>query len=85
MIDAYPRYPEVEIIYRTITRAVITRLQRIFARHGYPEEFTTDNGPPFNAAEFSNYLTEHGVRHRRITPYWPQANGEAEGFMKTVT
>ncbi|CAB4040725.1 uncharacterized protein K02A2.6-like, partial [Paramuricea clavata] len=57
----------------------------IFARHGYPEELITDNGPPFNAVEFTEYLAAHGVHHRRITPYWPQANGEAERFMKTVT
>ncbi|XP_028408174.1 uncharacterized protein K02A2.6-like [Dendronephthya gigantea] len=85
VIDAHSRYPEVEIMQSTTTTAVITRLQRIFSRHGYPEEFTSDNGPPFNAAEFTNYLNEHGVHHRRITPYWPQANGEAERFMKTVT
>ena len=77
MIDAYSRYPEVEIMQSTTTTAVIARLQRIFARHGYPEEFTTDNGPPFNATEFTIYLIENGVHHRRITPYWPQANGEA--------
>ena len=69
----------------TTTTAVIAKFQRIFARHGYPEELITDNGPPFNAVEFTEYLTEHGIHHRRITPYWPQANGEAERFMKTVT
>ena len=85
VIDAYSRYPEVEIIQSTTTTAVISTFQRIFARHGYPEELTTDNGSPFNTVEFTEYLAEHGVRHRRITPYCPQANGEAERFMKTVT
>ncbi|CAB4028930.1 uncharacterized protein K02A2.6-like, partial [Paramuricea clavata] len=69
----------------TTTTVVISKLQRIFAGHGYPEEVITDNGPPFNAVEFTEYLAAHGVHHRRITPYWPQANGEAERFMKTVT
>ncbi|CAB3983491.1 PREDICTED: uncharacterized protein K02A2.6-like [Paramuricea clavata] len=85
VIDAYSRYPEVEVMQSTTTTVVISKLQRIFARHGYPEELITDNGPPFNAVEFTEYLAAHGVHHRRITPYWPQANGEAERFMKTVT
>ncbi|CAB3989654.1 Transposon Tf2-9 poly [Paramuricea clavata] len=85
VIDAYSRYPEVEVMQSTTTTVVISKLQRIFAGHGYPEEVITDNGPPFNAVEFTEYLAAHGVHHRRITPYWPQANGEAERFMKTVT
>jgi hypothetical protein len=24
------------------------------------------------------------VRHRKITPYWPEANAEAERFMRTL-
>jgi hypothetical protein len=30
---------------------------------------------------FANYL---GFHHRRITPLWPKANGEAERFMRTI-
>ena len=78
VIDAYSRYREVEIMQSTTTTAVISTFQRIFARHGYPEELTTEYGPPFNAVEFTEYLAEHGVCHIRTTPYWPQANGEAE-------
>ena len=44
VIDSYCRYPEVEIMQSTTTTAVISTFQRIFARHGYPEELTTDNG-----------------------------------------
>ena len=46
LIDAYSRYPEVEVMQSTTTTAVISKLQRIFAGHGYPEVLTTDNGPP---------------------------------------
>ncbi|CAB4040261.1 uncharacterized protein K02A2.6-like, partial [Paramuricea clavata] len=81
----WPQANEVEVMQSTTTTVVISKLQRIFARHGYPEELITDNGPPFNAVEFTEYLAAYGVHHRRITPYWPQANGEAERFMKTVT
>lgn len=43
----------------------------------------TDKGPPFNADEPLDYLTKHGVRHRRR--HRPQADGAAERFMKTTT
>ena len=35
VIDSYSRYPEVDIMQTTTTTAVISKLQRIFARHGY--------------------------------------------------
>jgi len=25
-----------------------------------------------------------GIRHRRVTPLWPEANGEVENFMKPL-
>ena len=78
VIDSYSRYPEVEIMQSTTTTAVISTFQRIFARHGYPEELTTDNGSRV-------YRISSRTRHRRITPYWPQANGVTERFVKTVT
>ena len=29
-------------------------------------------------------MCENGIDHHRITPFWPQANSEAEGFMKPL-
>lgn len=84
VIDGYSRFPEVEIMKTTTTTAVVSRLKRIFARNGYPEVFTSDNGPPFNAEDFDNYLKQNGVRHRKITPYWPQATAKEERFMRTL-
>ncbi|CAB4034997.1 uncharacterized protein K02A2.6-like [Paramuricea clavata] len=33
---------------------------------------------------FDAFLNQNGVRYRKITPYWPQANAEAERFMRTL-
>ena len=30
-------------------------------------------------------MRENGIEHRRVTPLWPQANSEAESFMKPLT
>ena len=45
----------------------------------------SDNGPPFTSQEIKEYMNENGIEHRRITPLWPQANSEAESFMKPLT
>lgn len=84
VIDEYSRYPEVDIITSTSAKAVIPRLDTIFARHGIPHSVKTDNGPPFNSADFTEFANTFGFRHRKITPLWPEANGEAERFMRTL-
>ena len=81
--DEYSRYVVV-VILDSISTSVIPRLDKIFAEFGVPVFLKTDNGPPFNSHEFKIYASITGFRHRRITPLWPQANGETERFMRTV-
>ncbi len=38
----------------------------------------------FTSTEFSSYLSSCNIAHRKITPYWPQANSEVERFNWTV-
>ncbi len=82
--DEYSRYIVTEIVHSTAGMAVIPRLDRIFSEFGIPISLKTDNGPPFNSVEFSNYLKHMGTKHRKITPRWPRANGETERFMRTL-
>ncbi len=84
VIDDFSRYPEVEIVSSTSARATIPKLDAIFARQGIPEVVKTDNGPPFQGKEFVAFAKYCGFHHRKITPLWPRANGEAERFMRTV-
>ena len=84
VIDEYSRFPEVEILTFTSARAVIPKLDAIFSRQGIPDVLKSDNGPPFNSHEFKEFAEHLGFQHRRITPYWPKANGEDERFMRTL-
>ena len=68
----------------TSARATIPKLDKIFSTLGIPLEVQTDNGPPFQSSEFADFTTYLGFRHRKITPLWPQANAEAERFMRTL-
>ena len=85
VIDAYTRFPEAAIVKSTSAKAVIPTLDRIFATHGIPVVLRSDNGPPFTSHEIEEYMKENGINHQRITPLWPQANSEAESFMKPLT
>lgn len=82
--DDFSRFPEVEILRSTSAKAVIPHLDSIFARQGIPNIVRTDNGPPFNSEDFQKFATHFGFTHRRITPMWPRANGEAERLMRTL-
>ena len=55
VIDDYSRFPEVEIVHSTSAKAVITKLDRIFAAYGVPQVVKSDNGPPFSGHEFAQY------------------------------
>ena len=84
VIDEFSRFPEVEIINSTSAKTVIPKLDDIFFRQGVPCVLKTDNGPPFDSSEFEQFAKYLGFKHRRVTPYWPKANGEAERFMRTL-
>ena len=84
VIDAYSRYPEVEIVHSTAARSTIPKMNRIFATHGIPRIVKSDNCQPFTSKEIKGYM-EKGIKHSPITPLLLQVNSEADNFMKLVT
>lgn len=84
VLDEYSKYPEVEILSTLTAAEVIPKLEKVMATHGLIHELKTNNGPPFQSQELADYLTSLGIKHRRITPHWPQANGDIERFMRTL-
>lgn len=84
IIDDYKHYPVVKILHTTSTTAVIPVLDDVFSMFGIPSVLKTDNGPPFNSSMFTQFADNLGFLHRKITPFWPQANATAERFMRTL-
>ena len=84
VIDDYSRFPEVEIVKSTSATATIPKLDKILSSYGVPKIIRSDNGPPFNSTEFAKFATNIGFKHRKITPNWPEANGEVERFMRNL-
>ena len=84
LVDDYSRFPLVDIISATSTSIVSARLDRIFSIFGTPELIRTDNGPPFSSDEFAAFAKKAGFAHRKVTPYYSQANGLVESLMKLL-
>ena len=85
IIDEYSRWPEC-YVYNTCpaSSTIIKSMKYSFATHGIPAKAVTDNGSQFVSRETKNYFTMNGIQHRRVTPYWPRANGQAERLFKTL-
>ena len=78
VVDYYSRYMEIEDLRFTTANKVIASLRKIFLTHGLPVSITTDNEALFISEEFCKFVEEKRIEHRRVTPLWPQANGEVE-------
>ena len=84
VVDYFSRYPEVIRLTSTTSNAVITSLKSMFARHGIPEHFRSDNGPQYSSSEFGEFAKMYGFEHNSSSPRFPQSNGLAERTVKTI-
>ena len=78
VVDYYSRYMEVQVLKSTSTDKIIGSLKSMFLIHGLPVSITTDNGPQFISQEFQRFVEDECIDHRRVTPLWPQVNGEVQ-------
>ena len=84
IIDQRSRYPEIEFLSSTSATQLITALHRVFATYGNPHKVVTDNGPPFQSKTLREFMDAQGIQHHRITPLWPQVNGQVERFNRPL-
>ncbi len=78
LIDAHSKWLEVKPLSAATSTTTIEHLRSIFATHGLPEEFVTDNGTQFTSAEFEAFMKNNGIRHIKLSSYHPASNGLAE-------
>ncbi len=84
VVDEMSRFPVVREVKTTAAEYVCPALHETFAMLGIPSVLKTDNGPPFNGANFGKFCAHMGIQHRKITPEHSQANGSAERFMPSL-
>ena len=82
--DLCTKFPVVAEVASTSAADTLPALDQIFSDYGVPEELKSDNGASFSGVSFADFCTHVGVKHRRITPLFPQANGLSENLMRNM-
>ena len=84
VVDYFSRYVEVQTLSSTTSPSIIRTLKSIFARHGIPETFVSDNGPQYSSQEMKDFARDYNFVHVTSSPYYPQSNGLAERMVQTL-
>ncbi len=85
VIDGYSRYVVGWDIRSQMTEADVELIvQRALEQFpGVTPRIVSDNGPQFISKDFKAFIRETQMTHVRTSPYYPQSNGKAEGYIKT--
>lgn len=68
----YSGYFEVDQLHGKTGTVIIKKLKKHFVTHGTPNELLSGNEPPFNSAEFENFLISSGTAYVTSSPGYPQ-------------
>ena len=80
----YSGYFEVDQLHGKTGTVIIKKLKKHFVTHGTPNELLSGNEPPFNSAEFENFLRSSGTAYVTSSLGYPQSNGRVENAVKTA-
>ncbi|XP_050207365.1 uncharacterized protein LOC126656791 [Mercurialis annua] len=58
--------------------------EEIIHQFGIPQSVTTDQGTMFTGKEMQEFATDYGIKLLTSTPYYAQANGQAESSNKII-
>lgn len=84
IVDSYSRYLIARPVRSTNFNSTCAVFHDIFDTFGYVRTIKSDNGPPFNGAEYKQYMNLRGIKLVFSTPADAQQNGRAETYMKMV-
>lgn len=60
------------------------RKEHIIHRFGIPQTITVDHGTAFNSRMMDEFIKKYGITFVNFTPYYAQANGQAEATNKAI-
>ena len=84
IVDDYSNFFELRALSDTRASSVIASLKSQFARHGIPNTFRSDNGPPFSSSDFKTFSQEWDFEHITSSPYHARSNGKVEKAVNTA-
>jgi transposase InsO family protein len=82
--DYFTKWIEVVPTRSTSHRVIISFLENIIARFGCPSKIVTDNASPFRSEPLIKFCEQFGISLIHSTPYYPQGNGLAESYNKSL-
>lgn len=92
VIDDHSRYVLLALVGLEKTASFTAQAVReAVDKAGQPLEIMTDNGREFSSpweeskTEFGRQLDKFNIAHLTPPPYYPQANGKAEAFIKSLS
>lgn len=83
IVDSFSKWPEAFILGKTDAETTIEKFRECFSRFGLPRVVVTDNGAQFVSEEFSQFLSNNGIKHLTSPPFHPATNGFAENAVKS--
>jgi transposase InsO family protein len=75
---------EIDRLYDTSSKTVISKLKQHFARWGIPETVISDNGPQYSSEQFKNFSRLWDFKHKTSSPGHAQSNGKVENTVKSA-
>ncbi len=91
LLDDFSRYClRCQVVSNLTADTAIQTVQAAWQEFGLPDEIVSDNGTAFTSVhpgipnDFGLRLRQKGIVHHLISPYWPEANGKAEAFIKIL-
>src|SRR5688572_20377730 len=83
--DYFTKWVEA-IPLRVVTSAIMADFVRdhIVYRFGIPQTITTNQGTMFTSGEFEEFTADMGIKLLNSSPYYAQANGQAESSNKGI-
>jgi len=74
-----------QALFSATEHSVVSFLyEDIFTHFGVPIEIVTNQGGQFTSKLVEKLMKEYKVKHRKSTPYHPQANGQVESTSKVL-
>lgn len=84
LIDAFSKWPIIEMMPSMSSKSVVTVLRKACADHGLPEFIISDNGLAFTGQEFKEFIIKNNIEHITGAPYHPATNGQVERMIQTI-
>ncbi|XP_050217340.1 uncharacterized protein LOC126668171 [Mercurialis annua] len=83
--DYFTKWVVAKPLVKTEQKDVIKFIkEEIIHQFGIPQSVTTDQGTMFTGKEMQEFATDYGIKLLTSTPYYAQANGQAESSNKII-